>query len=79
MASQSWLIHSQQGWNLRAHESSYLRCHCHWLDEQQATRLHGFSRVLSVIKNNVSAYVFRSEKIEEQLIIAVQAGIAIFK
>ncbi len=27
----------------------------------------------------MSAYVFKSEKIEEQLIIAVQAGIAIFK
>ncbi len=56
---------------------AYLRCHYHWLDEQQATGLHGFSRVLLVIKNKVTAYVFRSAKIEEQLIIAVQAGIAI--
>ncbi len=56
---------------------SYLRCHCHWLDEQQAT-LHSFSRVLPVIINNIAAYVFRSAKIGEQLITAVQAGIAIF-
>ncbi len=58
---------------------AYLRCHCHWLDEQQAICLHGFSRVLPVIKNNVASYVFRSVKIEEQLIITVQVGIAIFK
>ncbi len=58
---------------------AYLRCHCHWLDEQQTIYLHGFSRVLAVIKNNIDTYVFRSVKIVEQLIIAVQAGIAISK
>ncbi len=42
-----------------------------------ATCLHGFSRILPVIKNNVAAYVFRSAKIEEQLLITVQAGMAI--
>ncbi len=56
---------------------AYLQCHCHWLDLQQATCLHGFSRILPVIKNNVAAYVFRSAKIEEQLLITVQAGMAI--
>ncbi len=50
---------------------AYLRYHCHWLDKQQATCLRDFSRVLPVIKNNVTAYVFRSAKIEKQLIIAV--------
>ncbi len=49
---------------------AYFQCHCHWLDELQATCLHGFSHVLSAIKNNVSAYVFKSVKIAEQLIMA---------
>ncbi len=58
---------------------AYLWCHCHWLDKQQATYLHSFSHILPVIKNNVAVYVFRSVKIVEQLIITVQAGIAILK